>query len=359
MRRFFSTLFGLGRKDLGDALAAKGISNLPSYRIQQIYQSLYRMHLGSWEESKLLPKDLIQRLQASNFIIDRGRIVKYQESNDGTVKALIEVSTTAKAKDLVEAVLIPDGQRTTLCVSSQVGCGLACKFCHTGTLGFGGNLTVQGILAQYTQMQGLAHGRSITNIVFMGQGEPLANWSALREAVKILTDESGGMGLGRQRVTISTSGLVPRIPKVAEELGVRLAISLHAPTDELRSRLMPIAKTWPLEHLIEACRRFVTASPSKRTRRITFEYVMLEGVNDDPDRFPVELAALLRGIPSVVNLIPFNPWKGSLFRSSSEATVQAFQQQLLRLGMDCTVRQNRGRDIMAACGQLKHENNEL
>lgn len=246
-------------------------------------------------------------------------------------------------------MLIPETDRSTLCVSSQVGCSLQCKFCHTGTQKFESNLTSGEILRQYISLPEDIR-ESITNIVFMGQGEPLYNYRNVSKAVSILTDASG-IGFGRGRIVISTSGIAPLVPKVASEMAVNLAISLHAPNDELRSAIMPINKTYPLAILMQACQDYINESACA-TRRISFEYVMLRGVNDQ-ESHARELFALIKHLPCHVNLIPFNPWPGSQYRTSYPDDISRFAKILEELRMPVTIRRTRGKDILAACGQLK------
>lgn len=250
---------------------------------------------------------------------------------------------------MVETVLIPEHDRATLCVSCQVGCSLRCSFCHTGTQKFAANLSVAEILQQYFALpEGIRE--MVTNFVFMGQGEPLYNFGNVAGAVQTIT-HTKGMAFGHGRVTISTSGIVPLIPKIATQLGVNLAVSLHAPNDELRTRIMSINKMFPIRTLMAACKEFVDEA-SCATRRVSFEYVMLQGVNDHPDHAK-ELARLVRRLPAHINLIPFNAWPGAAYQCSSPADIEAFQQVLEGWGIAVTVRKTRGQDIMAACGQLK------
>lgn len=247
------------------------------------------------------------------------------------------------------AVFIPEADRATLCVSSQVGCSLRCKFCHTGTQKFSSNLTAGEILRQYYALPAGIRAM-VTNVVFMGQGEPLYNWRGVAAAAAVMAE---GIGFGHRRITVSTSGITPLIPKVATELGVNLAVSLHAPTEPLRSQLMPINKTYPLRALMDACDQFIRAA-SCATRRVSFEYVMLREVNDHLEHAH-ELASLVRHLPAHVNLIPFNPWPGSSYARSSAEAIDQFLHALERRGIPATVRRPRGQDIMAACGQLRSQ----
>lgn len=255
-------------------------------------------------------------------------------------------------------VFIPEEDRGTLCVSSQIGCTLTCRFCHTGTQGLSRNLEAHEIAAQvYIAKTRLGDWpadktRRLTNIVFMGMGEPLYNMDNVAKACNIIM-AADGIGLGSRRITISTSGMVENITRVGE-LGVNLAISLHAPDDETRTHIMPINNKWPLEELMAAIRAF----PLKEHRRITFEYVMLDGVNDS-DEHAKRLLKLIKGIPALINIIPFNPWPGSPFECSSKTRINAFANILEKAGVDVTVRKTRGEDILAACGQLRTQTSKF
>lgn len=231
-----------------------------------------------------------------------------------------------------------------------MGCSLRCTFCHTGTQKFESNLTATEIIRQYMALPG-AIRETVTNFVFMGQGEPLYNFKNLSKAISIMTDQAGGLGFGRGKVTVSTSGIAPLIPKIATELGVNLAVSLHAPNDPLRSRIMPINDTYPISALMNSIREFQDKA-SCATRRVSFEYVLLKDINDQ-QRHAEDLAILLKGIPSHVNLIPFNPWPGSPYECTPSKGIEIFRSTLERLGVPTTSRRTRGQDILAACGQLK------
>lgn len=302
----------------------------------------------------------LRQLLHLHFKVDYGHVKTEQRSVDGTLKRLIDFSSTeSKRNALVEAVLIPEPNRRTLCVSSQVGCSLNCTFCHTGSQKFIRNLTPGEILAQFMGYNHLLNGfpiyaqtHKISNLVFMGQGEPLLNhrnvFSAIRTLISPLCIDFPG-----KRITVSTSGVAPIIPRLAE-LGVNLAVSLHAVTDELRSELVPLNRTYPIATLLEACRAFISASPSA-TQRITFEYVMLKGVNDSAAAAR-DLARLLYGLPAHVNLIPFNPWPGCDYECSSHEEIEAFAGIVASKGIHTTIRYPKGQDILAACGQLKSLN---
>ncbi|KAJ2726560.1 hypothetical protein GGI07_000502 [Coemansia sp. Benny D115] len=268
----------------------------------------------------------LQKQLADSYTIDYGRIKTNQVSTDGTRKMLVQFNDPGA---VVETVFIPESARGTLCVSSQVGCSLSCKFCHTGTQSLYRNLTAAEIAGQYMIAAWMAgdfpqkvnQQPKVSNIVFMGQGEPLYNFRNVSKAIKLLTDKAG-IGLAPWRITISTSGVAPLIPRIASELNVGLAISLHSADDNLRSEIMPINKTYPLPILIESCRKFAKIA-SPQSRRITFEYVMLDGVNDS-DWDARKLVDLIEGIPAHVNLIPFNPWPGTIYQPSSNERVMAF-----------------------------------
>jgi 23S rRNA (adenine2503-C2)-methyltransferase len=344
-------------RDLGDAelrewLAARGE---PRFRALQIRRWLYQRGAVSFEEMTDLPRPLREALKAE-FALQRPQIARRSVSVDGTRKLLLRLADGAE----IETVAIPmarDGgpPRLTLCVSSQVGCGMGCAFCATATLGLRRNLRAREILDQVLEARrdllgcegALPPGRApLHNLVFMGMGEPLHNLDEVIRAISILTAE-WGPGFSPRRITVSTVGLVPQMARLLEETRVNLAISISATTDAARTRLVPVNRKYPLEVLLAACRSL----PLPRRRRITFEYVLLEGQNDslaDARR----LAGALRGIPSKVNLIPFNPFPGTPFRPTPRAGIEAFRQELARHGLQATVRESRGADIQAACGQL-------
>ncbi|KAJ1729837.1 hypothetical protein LPJ72_004763 [Coemansia sp. Benny D160-2] len=302
-----------------------------------------------------LPKEAQCGLENS-YSIDYGRVLENQLSKDGTRKVLIQYKGDSKAT--VECVFIPDSSRGTLCVSSQVGCSLSCKFCHTGTQSLYRNLTASEIVGQYMiaawkerdYPRQTGRRPNISNIVFMGQGEPLYNFRNVSKAISVLTDRDG-IGMAPWRITISTSGVAPLIPKIATDLRVGLAISLHSADNDLRSEIMPINKTYPLPILMQSCAEFA-ALASHQARRITFEYVMLDGIND-MDSDAKRLVDLVKGLPAHVNIIPFNPWPGSAYRPSSESRIARFCGLIRDSGVFASVRTPRGDDILAACGQLK------
>ena len=298
-------------------------------------------------------KDLRARL-STVFSLKRPDIAERQISVDGTRKYLIRMAPGIE----VETVFIPDVSKTgALCVSSQVGCTLTCKFCHTGTQKLVRNLSAREIALQVIiarddlgEWPTTQDNRKLTNIVFMGMGEPLYNTDNVADSLDIICDPEG-LGIGRRRITVSTSGVVPEIVPMGARTNAMLAISLHAANDALREKIMPINRKYPLEALMEACRNYPSLSNSKR---ITFEYVMLKGLNDSP-KHARELINLLRGIPAKVNLIPFNPWPGSDYECSDWDTIETFADIVNRAGYASPIRTPRGRDILAACGQLKSE----
>jgi len=323
-------------------------------------------------------KDLRARL-ADAFTLARPEVVNEQVSRDGTRKWLLRMAPVTPAERIkggaeVECVYIPEADRATLCISSQVGCTLNCSFCHTGTQKLVRNLTAAEIVAQLivardrlgdwpgqspppgAREQGLLPDaeRLVTNIVLMGMGEPLYNFENVRDAMAVVAD-GDGLSLGKRRITLSTSGVVPMIARAGEEIGSMLAISLHAVRDDLRNELVPLNKKYPIAQLLDACRTYPGVS---NARRITFEYVMLKGVNDSPAEAR-ELVRLLKGIPAKINLIPFNPWPGTAYECSDWDTIERFSEIVFRAGYASPVRTPRGRDILAACGQLKSETEKL
>ena len=337
-------LLGYSQSALVDFFA--GLGEKP-FRARQVLQWIHQRNTESFDEMTDLSMDL--RAQLGKIASIRlPELISEQTSADGTMKWLFE----SGAGQAVESVFIPEPERGTLCISSQVGCALDCAFCATGAQGFNRNLGCDEIIGQVTHANRhlplRPNGESaVTNVVFMGMGEPLANYRNLLPALDLLISDYA-YGLSRRRVTVSTSGLVPQIEKLGDECNVSLAVSLHAPNNALRDRLVPINRVHPIEELLEACWRFA----AKRANRfITFEYVMLRGVNDDL-ACADELVALLRNHPAKVNLIPFNPFDGNNFRRSAAATIGHFQSRLRDQGLIATTRKTRGDDIDAACGQL-------
>ncbi len=335
---------GLGRWALTPAalrlwLAERGF---PAYRATQILSWVYRRRAPSFAAMNNLPQGLRDAL-AAGFALPALTPTVVAHSNDDTRKLLFQLDEGAA----IEAVLIPDPPRLTLCISSQAGCGMACAFCATARLGLLRNLSATEIVGQVLAAQAqLRPNERISNIVFMGMGEPLANYDAVVQAIEILGAE-WGVGLSARRITVSTVGLVPAMQRLVGDTNVNLAVSLSATTDAQRDPLMPVNRRYPLATLMAMCRSL----PIPQRRRITFEYVMLAGVNDSPED-ATRLARLLRGIRSKVNLIPFNTFPDAGFACSSEATVQRFQERVLAAGLNATIRRSRGRDIQAACGQL-------
>ena len=368
-------LVGLSRTELIAALAGTGLDGREAkMRAAQLWNWIYHRGVTDFELMSNIGKDFRQAL-AGRFRIDRPEIVTEQVSTDGTRKWLVrfrDPQNPLLPPVEIETVYIPEEDRGTLCVSSQVGCTLTCSFCHTGTQLLVRNLTAGEILGQVLMARerlgdfpggvrpadgGLVPGgdsRAITNIVMMGMGEPLYNYDNVKRALLIASDEAG-ISLGKRRITLSTSGVVPQIEPAGREIGVMLAISLHAVRDELRDELVPINRKWRLAELLEACRSYPGVS---NARRITFEYVMLKSINDS-DADARELVRLLANIPAKINLIPFNPWPGSGYECSSSARIERFADIVNRAGYASPVRTPRGRDIFAACGQLKSETERL
>jgi 23S rRNA (adenine2503-C2)-methyltransferase len=368
------SLAGLTRAGMAEALREIGTPEREiRMRVAQLWHWIYFQGAREFDAMLNVSKVMRQKL-AEHYTLARPEVVEEQVSTDGTRKWLIRmppVDRLDKGAE-VECVYIPESDRGTLCVSSQVGCTLNCTFCHTGTQKLVRNLTTQEIVAQLIvarEMLGDFPGltppdnglipsgegvRAVSNIVFMGMGEPLYNFENVRDAVEILSD-GDGLSLSKRRITVSTSGVVPEIERLGAEAGAALAISLHAVRDDLRDKLVPLNKKYPIKQLLQACRDYPGAS---NARRITFEYVMLKGVNDSPAEAR-ELVRLLKGIPAKINLIPFNPWPGAPYECSSWETIDKFSDIVFNAGYASPVRTPRGRDILAACGQLKSETEKL
>ena len=340
-----TNLLGLTRSEL-EAFVA-GMGEKP-FRARQLMKWMYRRAVGDIEAMTDLGKDFRQRL-AAIAEIRTPEVIVSQRSADGTRKWLLRL----ESGQAIEMVFIPEPGRGTLCISSQVGCTMDCTFCSTAQQGFNRNLDTAEIVGQvWLANRELGYSpdgdRVITNVVFMGMGEPLANYRNVVPAAEVMMDDLG-LDLSRRRVTISTSGLVPQMIRIADETNVALAVSLHAPNDELRSELVPINRRHPIAELLDACWHYVE---KQNARSVTFEYVMLDGVNDKPEHAR-ELAKLLRGHPAKVNLIPFNPFPGTRYKRSTDEAVERFRDLLIKGGVIATIRRTRGDDIDAACGQLK------
>jgi 23S rRNA (adenine2503-C2)-methyltransferase len=346
-------LVGLAKPEIQAALAEAGLEpRQAKLRAKQIWHQIYNRGATSFEAMSDIAKPQRTWL-AERFLIGRPETVVEQVSTDGTRKWLLR---TRDGHDF-EMVFIPDADRGTLCVSSQVGCTLNCRFCHTGTMRLVRNLTAGEIVGQVMlardslgEWPSQPEGRMLSNIVMMGMGEPLYNFDNVRDALKIVMD-GDGLGLSRRRITLSTSGVVPMMARAGEEIGVNLAVSLHAVTKEVRDEIVPLNRKYGIDELLEACAAYPGAN---NARRITFEYVMLKDKNDS-DEDARELVRLIRKykLPAKVNLIPFNPWPGAAYECSDEDRVRRFSDIVFEAGISAPIRRPRGRDIMAACGQLK------
>jgi 23S rRNA (adenine2503-C2)-methyltransferase len=340
-------LIGLGRTELADEVARIGA---PSFRARQLWHWIYHRGAADFALMSSLSKEFREELSA-RFALSRPIVARALISADGTKKWLLRFADGEE----VETVHIPEADRGTLCVSAQVGCTLNCTFCHTGTQRLVRNLSAAEIVGQVIlardalgEWPSPPTNRQVTNLVLMGMGEPLYNYDNVKAALTTVMDPEG-LSISRRKITLSTAGVVPMIRRCGEEIGVNLAISLHAVSDEIRDRLVPLNRKYPIAELLGACRTYPGA---KNARRITFEYVMLKGVNDSPAEAR-ELVRLIAGIPAKVNLIPFNPWPGAPYECSSAQAIKAFSDIVLGAGYAAPVRTPRGRDILAACGQLK------
>ncbi len=360
------SLVGLSRAELAEQLAAVGVpASQQKMRVQQLWHWIYIRGVQSFEEMTSVSKQLRADLDA-RVTLARPEVVAEQISEDGTRKWLLRLpgEHPSERPHEVECVYIPETDRGTLCVSSQVGCTLNCSFCHTGTQRLVRNLTAGEIVGQVMLARDKLgdwllsdmpdRPRLVTNVVMMGMGEPLYNFDAVRDALLIVSDNEG-IAISKRRVTLSTSGVVPFIARTGDEIGCSLAISLHAVRDDLRNQLVPLNRKFPIAELLEACRNYPGASNS---RRITFEYVMLKGVNNSLADAK-ELVRLLNGIPAKINLIPFNPWPGTTYECSDWDQIEKFSEYVFNAGYSSPVRTPRGRDILAACGQLKSETEKL
>jgi 23S rRNA (adenine2503-C2)-methyltransferase len=317
------------------------------FRAHQVMKWIYHQRVADFAKMTDLGKALRTKLE-ERAEVRAPKVVVEQKSADGTCKWMLALD----GGNAVETVYIPEPTRGTLCVSSQVGCGLNCRFCSTAKQGFNRNLSTAEIIGQVWDaahaLGNVTHqNRRITNVVMMGMGEPLLNFDNVVKAMSLMRDDLG-FGLANKRVTLSTAGLVPMIDRLAEESDVSLAVSLHAPTDELRDHLVPLNKKYPIAELLDACNRYVAKRPRST---VTFEYTLMKGVNDQPEQAK-RLVKLLRRVPSKLNLIPFNPFPGTEFERSGEEAIRAFQKVVLDAGVMTTVRRTRGDDIDAACGQL-------
>jgi len=367
------SLVGLTRAALADAFGEIGVPERQRrMRVQQIWHWLYVRGSQNFDEMTTLSKELRAAL-AERFTLARPEVAAEQVSVDGTRKWLIRLpGEIENAPHEVECVYIPEADRGTLCISSQVGCTLTCTFCHTGTQRLVRNLTTGEIVGQVVLARdrlndwtptnepqlALAGGgerrRLVSNVVLMGMGEPLYNFEAVRDGLGVIAD-GDGLSISKRRITLSTSGVVPNIARAGEEIGSMLAVSLHAVTDELRDELVPLNRKYPLRELLDACRNYPGVS---NARRITFEYVMLKAVNDSLADAKA-LVRLLKGIPAKINLIPFNPWPGTKYECSDWEQIEKFSEIVFDAGYASPVRTPRGRDILAACGQLKSATEKL
>lgn len=367
------SLAGLSRAALSDALETIGVPKRDlRMRVGQLWHWMYFRGASEFSEMTSVSKTLRATLE-ENYTLKRPEVVVEQVSADGTRKWLLRLPPEhpGDKPQEIETVYIPEADRGTLCVSSQIGCTLTCTFCHTGTQRLVRNLTAAEIAGQVMvardrigEWPGMARptdaiipageGRMISNIVFMGMGEPLYNFDNVKEAIDTISDGEG-ISIGKRKITVSTSGVVPMIEPLGRDAGTMLAISLHAVRDELRDELVPLNKKYAIKELLDACRNYPGVSNAKR---ITFEYVMLKGVNDTPEDAK-SLVRLLKGIPAKINLIPFNPWPGTKYECSDWDTIENFSEIVFRAGYASPVRTPRGRDILAACGQLKSETQKL
>jgi 23S rRNA (adenine2503-C2)-methyltransferase len=361
------SLVGLPRAELAEALGGAGVPERQRrMRVQQIWHWLYVRGAQSFDEMTTLSKDLRVTL-AEHFTLARPEVAAEQTSVDGTRKWLLRLPGEVDDRPHeVECVYIPEADRGTLCISSQVGCTLNCTFCHTGTQRLVRNLTAGEIAGQVvlardrlSDWRREAGGdepekRLVSNVVMMGMGEPLYNFEAVRDGINVVADGEG-LSISKRRITLSTSGVVSNIVRAGDEIGTMLAVSLHAVTDELRNELVPLNRKYPLRELLDACRNYPGLS---NARRITFEYVMLKGINDSLIDAKA-LVRLIKGIPAKINLIPFNPWPGSKYECSDWQQIEKFSEIVFDAGYASPVRTPRGRDILAACGQLKSASEKL
>jgi 23S rRNA (adenine2503-C2)-methyltransferase len=364
-------LVGMSRAELAAALGEIGVPPAQcKMRVQQLWHWLYVRGVTTFDAMTSVSKELRAALE-NRFTVARPEVVAEQVSVDGTRKWLLRLPGENQQPHEVECVYIPETGRGTLCVSSQVGCTLNCTFCHTGTQRLVRNLTAGEIVGQIMVARDRLGdwpgqrppdgaivptdgGRFVTNIVMMGMGEPLYNFEAVRDALLVVADNEG-IAISKRKITVSTSGVVPNIKRTGDEIGVVLAVSLHAVRDDLRDELVPLNRKYPIEMLLDACRNYPGLTNAKR---ITFEYVMLKGINDSLSDAKA-LVRLLAGIPAKINLIPFNPWPGTTYECSDWETIEKFSEVVFDAGYSAPVRTPRGRDILAACGQLKSATEKL
>lgn len=330
----------LSREQLEAWLESKGVA---PYRAGQIFKWIFSQQVDQFTSMTNLGQELRENL-ADHFVISRLKTEKVETSRDGSQKYLFELADGNR----IETVLIPEKEHKTLCISSQVGCTMGCRFCLTGAGGFIRNLTVGEIVSQVRDIKKSIGSHPLSNIVLMGMGEPLANYENVVQAIRILTDRDFGMDFSTRRVTLSTAGLVPEMARLGQDVLVNLAVSLNATDNDTRSNLMPINRKYPLEMLLEACRRY----PLPPRKRITFEYILIRDVNDSPENAR-RLTKLLRPIRAKINLIPFNEHAGSPFRRPDEKTLTVFQDILVQQHYTAIIRNSKGQDIFAACGQLR------
>ncbi len=347
------SLIGFSKNQISDLLLESGVRNKDlKMRIAQIFHGTYSRGFSKIDDITTISKDLREVLNI-NFSLERVEIKKELISKDGTKKWLL----CLKDKNEIETVYIPEKTRGSLCISSQVGCTLKCTFCHTGTMPLVRNLTASEILNQVflakdklNDWQLNSNNRKLTNVILMGMGEPLYNYEEVSKAIKILIDPEG-INFSKRKITLSTAGVVPMIEKLGKDLGVGLAISLHAVRDDIRNKLVPINKKYPIKELLRAVKKY---TQSNNSRRVTFEYVMLKDINDSLSDAR-ELCRIISGIPAKINLIPFNPWPSNTYISSEQNRIVAFSEVINNAGYSSPIRKPRGRDIMAACGQLVSE----
>jgi len=355
MPESLTDLIGLSKTELKEVVLSMGEK---PFRAKQLWQWLYYHGARDFDSMTSLAASFKEKLK-ENFYISRPTVIRELTSSDSTRKWLLQLSDGQR----IESVYIPEEDRGAVCISTQVGCAMNCAFCNTGSQGFTRNLTASEIAGQFLLARD-SYGewptpsdttRYLSNIVVMGMGEPLLNFDNTAKALKILMDDEG-VCISRRRITVSTSGIAPLIPRVASEMRVRLAVSLHAPTDEIRNKIMPINRKYPLKQLMDACREYRKIADEPR-QRITFEYVMIDGLNDSEEN-AYQLINLVKGIGAKFNLIPLNEWSGCPLKCSPRNKIERFASILNKAGYSCPIRASRGQEIMAACGQLKAKNSQ-